>query len=647
MTSVTDSNDGGFGVTLMTLPEIFAKNRYFVIPDYQRIYSWERQQVEMMMEDIGHLFSKNQSTRHYTGTLVFSKNQSEVYDVVDGQQRLTTLIILMACLSSEKSEFRNKILERYVYRGRVGNYRSVFELNSNTNEFFNSEILELDRRAGKEESFKSHRRLHDAKKVIKESIRGWLNDGYTVQDILNVVENRLGFIVYAPNDTAEVGIMFEVINNRGKSLSELEKVKNFLIYCCSKTEAHETRQRVDSSWGEILGNLHRAKKTTPADEGAFLRYCCTVHLGSTKERSQYGYEEVKRYIDIDKGLKSEEERAHMVVRLEQFLAFVEDASRCYAHLFGGDKTEKKTRFSEVFKLIRSQNRQASVMPLILSVFQREGLDDETRRKLFMLLEILNFRVYIAPGVVSRNDSGQARLFQVAYYFYSGQWSVQDLVNDLYEFLSTYSQDDVFEASFRLDTDSNYDYYTWDGLKYFLMNYEQEVQPHKTIFIESIIKGRKEGKSKDFLSLEHIWANNYRAHEGANDRDEDYHERRRLGNFVLLELRVNIQAENKGIEEKVELYSQGVYKDGNPESTTDLEQVRILIKDARDAIAQKDNEWKRRDKGYYTEIFQFINDRQEARYLSFARKRWSLKPFKELLNAYEQGDVSDGLQGQVS
>jgi uncharacterized protein with ParB-like and HNH nuclease domain len=54
--------------------------------------------------------------------------------------------------------------------------------------------------------------------------------------------------------------MFEVINNRGKQLSELEKVKNYLIYCSIKLSAFSLRDDITEHWSDILQSLNKAKK---------------------------------------------------------------------------------------------------------------------------------------------------------------------------------------------------------------------------------------------------------------------------------------------------------------------------------------------------------------------------------------------------
>ncbi len=115
----------------------------------------------------------------------------------------------------------------------------------------------------------------------------------------------MGFLVYAPAEDAETGIMFEVINNRGKALSELEKVKNYLIYCSVKLGADTLRENINADWSEILRNMNIAKKTALADESAFLRYCSAIYFELGKSESQYGYDEIKKKLDIGDAIKDD------------------------------------------------------------------------------------------------------------------------------------------------------------------------------------------------------------------------------------------------------------------------------------------------------------------------------------------------------
>ena len=162
-----------------------------------------------------------------------------------------------------------------------------------------------------------------------------------------------------------------------------------------------------------------------------------------------------------------------------------------------------------------------------------------------------------------------------------------------------------------------------------------MQPHKTIPIDKILLSRKVGKSADYLSVEHLWAVENRNDEGENNRKVDKFEKRRLGNFVLLELRLNIQGNNDSLELKLPRYLKGV----GDEPPTDLAQVRRAgcnFKKGLEKFAQKT-----RSKNYFLECYRELNSLQERQYVDFADKRWSVKPFlgyrelvKEARESYE-------------
>ncbi|MBF4211755.1 DUF262 domain-containing protein, partial [Pseudomonas donghuensis] len=90
--------------------------------------------------------------------------------------------------------------------------------------------------------------------------------------------------------------------------SELEKVKNYLIYCCVKLSAASLRDSIDEDWSEILRALNIAGKTSAGEESAFLRYCLVVHFKLNKTDSQNGYEELKKRVNLDGGLAGDSQR---------------------------------------------------------------------------------------------------------------------------------------------------------------------------------------------------------------------------------------------------------------------------------------------------------------------------------------------------
>ncbi|MCY4149735.1 MAG: DUF262 domain-containing protein [Gammaproteobacteria bacterium] len=129
-----------FGYELMSLDQIFGggehEKRIFKIPEYQRGYSWEKEQRTDLFKDIGYLIKAGCRHKHYTGTIVASDTGQEklgykVFDLVDGQQRVTTLILFLFVIcrklreSGEESK-SNEIFRKFIRDGDIGN--PVFKL---------------------------------------------------------------------------------------------------------------------------------------------------------------------------------------------------------------------------------------------------------------------------------------------------------------------------------------------------------------------------------------------------------------------------------------------------------------------------------------------------------------------------------------
>jgi hypothetical protein len=646
-----------FGAQLLTLPMIF-EGHLFTIPDYQRGYAWDERQVEEMLNDVDHLINDGVAHRHYTGTLVLGRPPGTFageHHVVDGQQRLTTLVIILRQLADHlPPEDLSAFEELYLRRGPVGADRSVLRLNSDTRQFFERVIMVDGNLNDEPISLEAHERLLKARKLVQSWMQRHIVAGTPVYQLRATIEHELGFLVYAPSEDSETGIMFEVINNRGKPLSELEKVKNYLIYSCVKLNATSLRADIDRDWSVIIRDLSAAKKTSPADEGAFLRYCMVVHFSLNKTDSQYGYDELKRRLALDKSLKDPKGKIVVIEEIASFVRFMKQAALWYARLYGQRHEHLDTSLISLLEQFRGQDRHASIMPIFLSLVIRNEGQGQPLLRLLGLLERVNFRVYMARNITARNDTGQGDLYAYAAAYYHSTLLVdipqnereqkalrietddQALEYRLVQFALWHAPDSLFESSLILEKDSNDDFFKWGGLRYFLMNYEQELQPFKTIKIDKITMARSEGKSADYLSVEHRWAAENRNEEGENDRVSDKFEKRRLGNFVLLELRLNIQASKAGLEEKL-----ANYMGKGEEPPTDLEQVRKMVRDSRKVLVDM-YAWNR-SKNYYRQLHCTVNDLAEERLRKFALKRWSLREyfgFRELKRQSESEWAED-------
>lgn len=609
---------------LLNLKEIFLNgHRAFIVPEYQRGYSWEERQREDLVKDIENLLE--QDYKHYTGTIVASKteetdNTVELYDIVDGQQRLTSLVILLATMLQQQklSETSAGELQKIFIASGMdeGNTVRKFSLNSLLDTYFYRYVIQEG--MGKETILtKSHRNIANA----FEEFNKWLQTTpYNHDKLYSAITEKLGFMLYAPNNSAEIGIMFEVINNRGKPLSELEKIKNYLIYFAEKNGIKDLRTTVDISWGEILKNLNESGMTSNDDENSFLRNCWIVFADTNKSRSYYVYDNLKeRFPPKDKDKWD---------KLKEFVLFLENASNTYRYLLSQNEiSEISGDEKKWLQYISLHASNASIMPLIIALYEKVSSSEE-RTKLLELLEKLNFRYY-GCGVANRSDTGQGDLFWWAHRFYNKYAEIIEDENETYvididwlettlrNFVQKHAHDHLFIEYLTLDKDEEYDYYGWNNLRFFLANYEEGLRKNKkrSIDIQKMLAPQRKEAMNDYFHKEHIWAKK----EKTIIEEEDEINKRRLGNFVLLEPSINISVSKDPIEKKVKDYYELTKKD--VPSTYMLYELQELYKKSKKEL---EGEWKRKTWKYWYVLNQDFLDRREEKLLTFAVERWRVQ-----------------------
>jgi len=270
-------------------------------------------------------------------------------------------------------------------------------------------------------------------------------------------------------------------------------------------------------------------------------------------------------------------------------------------------------------------------------------------EILYLLEILNFRVYVLPKVTSRADSKQSEMFNYAYdLFNEDEWKQKSnseyanifewIKKQIVDFTKKYCNETKFIESLTVDEEEPEDYYQWNGLRYFLSEYEAVLKLERskeTWDIQNILKWRndeEETQPNDILTKEHIWAKeNYSEKFG-----KDHKEKRRLGNFVLLGLSKNIRKKNKDvdekymIDEKVDFIIKTNEKVNN--SLITLFQIAELSEICKEAILYVEKKHKNKTADKYRKIARRMNDLRETKLIQFAIARWGLP--KENLTSFD-------------
>ena len=274
---------------LTGLGDLFNRSIYR-IPDYQRGYAWEEKEVQDFWEDL-EILSKNRV--HYGGVItlekvpedvsqtwsqdvwLFEKRNIQAYYVVDGQQRLTTAMILLSViLKNVKENFRDKKLDENMTVGEIEK-SYVFESNNNNlnTTFLFSYEQDNDSYAYYIYNVLGKHGIIEKGDIKKSKYTDNLDFAYNYFDetckkftfeeldalycklVYKFVFNR-----YVINSKLDIFVTFETMNNRGKNLSQLELLKNRLIYLTTLYELDsgtrkDMRNKVNKCWKKLYYHL--------------------------------------------------------------------------------------------------------------------------------------------------------------------------------------------------------------------------------------------------------------------------------------------------------------------------------------------------------------------------------------------------------
>jgi len=221
----------------LTLSELL-NHRLFRIPGYQRAYSWKEKQRAELYSDLITLYRKNHDF-HFMATIVgvnrgrqtLGTDEYQVVDIVDGQQRLTTLILVLKAIAlalNEDDSERTKLESQLV----MGDDHTLVLLQ--TNHDYSGYFTNYLRHGVKQDATDFSSAV-DANIVAginsaEGFITRWQKEtGTSVMQLLALIKNRLRFIYHALDDEGMVYTVFEVLNTRGLDVAWLDRCKAVLM----------------------------------------------------------------------------------------------------------------------------------------------------------------------------------------------------------------------------------------------------------------------------------------------------------------------------------------------------------------------------------------------------------------------------------
>ena len=225
---------------------LFDKGAHYVIPLYQRAYAWEDEEIKQLIDDI------NDSTGdYYIGSLIVAKikGQEEQYEVVDGQQRLTTLYLLLHYLAS-----------RVGWSGEVGKMLS-FGCRPNSN-YTLTHIQDLlsDKKSLANGEDKLDHSICNGLKIIRQKFvpearrgkRGKVGDAIDVDAFVERLKRVIFYRIELPEHT-DLNRYFEIMNTRGEQLEQHDILKARLMDYLSDRPEQEFFARVWNACRDMTG----------------------------------------------------------------------------------------------------------------------------------------------------------------------------------------------------------------------------------------------------------------------------------------------------------------------------------------------------------------------------------------------------------
>ncbi|NHA57930.1 DUF262 domain-containing protein [Helicobacter pylori] len=269
------------------MKEIFQEERYS-IPNYQRDYAWKDKNFRDLWEDLEEAIEYNKKGYgHFIGTMVVSKNEDnkKLYDIIDGQQRTTTIFMLLHVLASKQNEKDKQETRKYLYqKGEL-----KLEVAPQNQSFFKT-LLEAAEKENishceKDADTEGKQNLFEVLKAILDKVSKLSEEEVNerLETLLKMVLMRL-----EEPDPGRAIRTFQSVNDRGVPLLLLDKLKSLLIYY-SNTFCDGKRgldQFIIDHFGEIFKIFAKIKKSNHIsrvggpkfDEGDIFRY----HAGSQR-----------------------------------------------------------------------------------------------------------------------------------------------------------------------------------------------------------------------------------------------------------------------------------------------------------------------------------------------------------------------------
>ncbi|MBI3953278.1 MAG: DUF262 domain-containing protein [Chloroflexi bacterium] len=492
--------------------------RLFRIPQYQRTYSWHRKQRQDLFEDIRRTWTGGQERSHFMATVVGLRREKriimtkehQVIEVVDGQQRITTLILLLRAIA--------KVIDRSdPVGGKVGKELDdtlvkddkatllLLQTNHDTSHYFANYLRKGDHPPSESGRTLADRELLSAIEECERFVADWQSAGNSLEDLVGLLKNRLTFVFHAIGDEALVYTVFEVLNSRGLPVSWFDRLKSTLMAIVFEAE--------NGNKGELINEVHQLWTD--------IYRCVGLRLGLSTESLRFAA--TLRDPGYPSRPLSEEDAAELL----------RDQSKD-----GPAKVIETTKWLKavteaVDQLLADRRRNAitqiaQARMVATAVYLRPDFTEDEKAKILRRWENVTFRIYGMFGKDARTAVGD--YVRLAWSIVRGKLPADEVLKRLSSIGASFPIDKAVENLRERDC-----YTGWqEELRYFFHRYEEHLaQKAGQNFNNEQWNRIWEASATD--SIEHIRPQSWWASLGLEPDPNEVH---RLGNLLILPPKLN-------------------------------------------------------------------------------------------------------------
>lgn len=593
---------------LFTLSKIFTE-RILRIPDYQRGYAWTNIQLNDFWNDIEQI---KENSNHYTGVLTLEEVPEQIYKqwaddlwiiesknfqpyyIVDGQQRLTTSIILIQSIINHLDEISQNILnytskdeisKKFIFESKDNgisrSYIFGYENDNPSYDYLVSRIFgERIPTSSTVETIYT-KNLQDAKLFFEKKLKNLKTEELGL--LYKKVTQQLLFNHFTISKEIDVCVAFETMNNRGKPLSYLELLKNRLIYLSIKLEISDydrvkLREAINLCWKDIYHHLGR-NSSKPLDDDTFLSTHYIIYFGKdlldVNNKEEIFYHTHRLFVSlrrgdyhndllhnkfISKNLFLDDDNIHKIT-LSKIYAYVNSLQDSVVTWFkiwnpaDSEYTSEEIKWLEKIRRLDMPGSNTIHIVLILSFFKNFS-NSQQRVKFLKSLERL---LFISTTLSQRSFGFDfiGELMELILFCSidnnQNHETIIKKINDLTSTLIEDSENGINKYFKNIIKSQNF--YRWEGIRYFLYEYNLYLLEQSKSSHEKIIWDDFKLNNNDFISIEHIYPQKPKDKEWKEIySDYGLSERKllqnSLGNLLPLSRAKNSSLSNRKFEDKI-------------------------------------------------------------------------------------------------